>query len=198
MSEKMMSGTGEGLAAWLEWARDRGVLNPKTADAQRTAVTRILEVDADPGGVDISTLDVEDLLDRFARLRSSKYSPESLATYQSRFRRAVDMYLEYLANPAEFRPPKRKFVERRKPGANSRAATPAPVRSSSTTNADIIEAPPVAGDGVIQYPFPLQSGQTAYLHLPRQLSGSDVERLIRFLQSLVIDSAPLGELPAGD
>jgi hypothetical protein len=198
VSEIMMSGTGEGLIAFLEWTAERGVLNRKTADAQRTAATRILDIEANPLGVDISTLDVEDLLDRFARLRSGNYSPDSLATYQSRFRRAVDMYLEYLQDPADFRPPKRKVVVRRKPGAKSSTATPAPARSSSVTFPELHAALSAGGDEVIQYPFPLQSGHTAYLHLPRQLGKSDVDRLIRFLQSLVIDSAPIGELQAGD
>ncbi len=88
MTERMMDGTGAGLVDFLTWAADRGKMNASTAGAHKAAVTQVLELEADDfGTIDIKNLDVNDILDRFVRKKGHKYNPDSLATYQGRFRR---------------------------------------------------------------------------------------------------------------
>jgi hypothetical protein len=105
------SGTGEGLLEFLGWATKKGNLNPNTAAALRAASRELLGVEADDGnfaGVEIRSLDVDDLGRRFANLRAAAYTPASPETYQSRFRRAVEMYKKFLENPASWRPDARE------------------------------------------------------------------------------------------
>lgn len=190
MSELMSSGTGAGLVAFLEWTADRGVLPLATANSYRVATTKVLEIEPDPYAVDVRNLDVEDLLDRFARLRGGNYTPDSLATYKTRFRKAMENYLRYLHDPGNFRPVTRSAVT-----ASNKRPRATIKRKSAVTAADVIEselgdsvrvstAPPSAEE-IFQYPFRLRSGQTAYLHLPPELHRSDVDRLVRLLESLV-------------
>lgn len=196
MTEQMMDGTGAGLLAFLSWASERGALNASTAGAMKAAVTATLEVEGDdPAAVDIRKLDVDDLLDRFARKKGHKYSPDSLATYHGRFRRAAEMYVEYLANPAGWKPPKGRSA--RKPKlANGKEAAASSVSPTSAVAAPSIGAPtPPPENQLITYPFPLRSGTTAYFQLPRELPRAEVDRMVGFLQSLAIDPQPA--LPRG-
>lgn len=193
-----MDGSGAGLLGFLSWAADRGALNAATAGAMKAAVTAVLEVDTDDLAlVGVRGLDVEDLADRFARKKGHKYSTDSLNTYQSRFRRAVEMYVEYLANPAGWKPPKGRAPRKAKTEshANGALATagPSPVTAPSTPN---LGTPPSHDSQLITYPFPLRSGTTAYFQLPRELPSAEVERMFGFLQSLAIDPQPA--LPRGD
>lgn len=197
MTEQMMDGTGAGLLVFLAWAADRGALNASTAGAMRAAVSQVIEIETDnPGAVDVRRIDVDDLLDRFTRKRSHKYAPDSLSTYLGRFRRARDMYIEYLDNPAGWRPPKGRTSRR----AKSDKVVDDGSSASSHPQGGQSASPVVAATGpletqLITYPFPLRSGTTAYFQLPRELPRYEVERMIGFLQSLAID--PRHELPAG-
>jgi len=50
-------------------------------------------------------------------------------------------------------------------------------------------------DGLISYPFPLQSGAIANLRLPVRLDRADAERLVAFIQTLVIEPVELPNAP---
>jgi|SRR6266545_4548312 len=193
MTERMMDGTGAGLVDFLTWAADRGKMNASTAGAHKAAVTQVLELEADDfGTIDIKNLDVNDILDRFVRKKGHKYNPDSLATYQGRFRRAVETYLEYLANPSGWKPPRGRG-RRRSAQADNAGSTLAPTkwREDAGGPSRTTAVPPAADQHqLITYPFPLRSGVTAYFQLPRELPKSEVDRMVGFLQSLAIDPQP--------
>jgi hypothetical protein len=46
--------------------------------------------------------------------------------------------------------------------------------------------------GLIEYPFPLREGQTAWLFLPRDLTASEGKRLAEFIATLSVN-APVPE-----
>src|SRR5258707_13511963 len=94
-------GTGRAFVEHWDWAWARGLLNRQTALALRAAASRVLQIEgSDWESVDVRSLDVEELLGRFTNLAKQDFAPQSLATYQSRFRKALSMYIEYLNNPA--------------------------------------------------------------------------------------------------
>src|SRR4051794_2009885 len=80
------AGTGAGLDAFLIRIGERGEMNRTTARAYQGAVKRILSLEPDPANVDIKSLDVENLIDRFETLNRLEYTEQSLRTYRSRFR----------------------------------------------------------------------------------------------------------------
>lgn len=177
----IQQGTGAGLLEFLSWMGDKGLMNPRTAGAYKSACTKVLEIDADWLTTDVKALDVSAQIDRFARLNGPRYTPGSLMTYGQRFRSAVETYLDYLKSPAAFRgkpvaPPK-KAVDRRSqdPQRPDRPSSAEPSR----VHADLVT-----------YPFPLRSGGMAYLQLPRELSGQEAKRLCAFVHSLAMDDRP--------
>jgi hypothetical protein len=49
---------------------------------------------------------------------------------------------------------------------------------------------------MVDYPFPLRSGQIAHVRLPARVEREDAERMSASLRTLVID--PRRELPPGE
>jgi hypothetical protein len=178
---QMQEGTGRGLIEFLDWAGVKGVMKQATASAYRTAVVKVLEIDdADGDSLDMTTLDVEEQLTRFSRKSGSSYTPGSLNTYKTRFRNAVDMYRWWLDDPSGLR------VAVRTRRADPKRSEPDGPQQSDNHVAQEQEPSPDE-EGMLHYPFPLRSGSTAYLHLPRELPSADVKRMTAFLQSLAID-----------
>jgi hypothetical protein len=139
---------------------------------------------------DVTKFDVDEYLQRFeddARA-NKRYAPRSLSAYQSRFRRAIDAYRTHLLDPS-WRP---RAVE-------LRARTSMPIRLSRESSLDRdaptsetrsrLGSPSDSLTPFVTYPFPLKSGEIARLHLPPQLDADDAERLVTFIQALVVQGA---------
>lgn len=181
------SGTASGLIRFLGWMKEKGLMKPATAGAWRSAAQGVLEIDGEGwGDVDLRTLDVGDQFQRFARLRGSRYTPASLTTYGQRFRDAVATYLEYLANPTGFRPPASRSPKGGKSKAQS--ASHAPAQGHVAEPAAASERAATGGRDLITYPFPLQSGELAYVQLPVRVQTADADRLCAFIRSIAIVS----------
>lgn len=179
------TGTGLGLIQFIEYMRDKSLMKRNTAGSYRAAVSKVLAIEGEGWeSIDILHLDVDQQLERFETLSGSNYAPSSLATYKTRFSRAVEMYLQYLESPSSFKPQ----LQARRPGAGSPSMNTA---TSKTVKRETPETPAAAHvPGLIEYPFPLTTGEMAYLRLPRNLSVSDVDRLAAFLRSIPIDLDP--------
>jgi len=185
-------GSAGGLISFLSWLKEKGLMPGRTADAWRSAAQAVLSVDG-PGweDLDLKDLDLQAQFQRFSNMRGTKYTPASLRTYGQRFRDAVEMYFQYLANPTGFRP-RVSAVAVRAPGTGQRrsqsrsADGPTADPTASTTPSQ----PSGSGAGapkLLTYPFPLAGGQLAYLQLPVHVSLADVERLCAFIRSIVIE-----------
>jgi hypothetical protein len=193
MSETVQSGTAEGVLELLDWVGSRGDMNPSTAKAYASAVAKVMEIEGEGWeSHDVRSIDVEDLLGRFERLRATSYTPDSMTTYQSRFRKAHEMYMAFLSDgPAAVkalmkdRPRRAATDDKPKNNGNGNGGGGAKTPKADTPKPDA---------DLVQYPFPLRSGQMAYLHLPRELPKAEAKRLCSFLDSLAIDG-PLELMP---
>ncbi|HEY1830296.1 MAG TPA: hypothetical protein VGG38_08635 [Acidimicrobiales bacterium] len=195
--DPQMSGTAEGLIAFLEWASRKGELSPNTAASYKTAVTQVLEIDGEAwANTKILELDIERQLDRFARLRASRYNATSLRTYGNRFKAATSHYVKYLEDPASFRAAQPKVT---RPKSSDRPQAEAGSTASTRKQAPQSRVAPMETVGgssdLVQYPFPLRSGIMAYLSLPRDLRRTEAQRIGAFVASLAID--PMPELGSG-
>lgn len=194
--DPQMSGTADGLMAFLDWASRTGELSPNTTAAYKTAVTQVFEIDGETwGSAAIRELDVDRQLDRFARLRASRYNATSLRTYGNRFKAAIANYTKYLEDPTVFRAGGSRGARTKgidKPVKNARKT--ARTHSDKETGATPEKAAGPSSD-LVQYPFPLRSGVMVYLSLPRDLRRGDAQRIAAFVASLAID--PVLELGTG-
>ena len=176
---------GKALVEHWSWAAEKGLMNKNTAGGLRAACSQVLSIQDDPDSVDIKTLDIEHELNRWVNLRAKDFKPEVLDTYKQRFRRAVALFLEYLADPAGWKPQPSKPVER------TRADKPSNGNGHRT---EPTSAPVTTGlrpqTNMIEYPFVLHDGEIARLILSRNMNTADVKRLSAFLATLVVDVEP--------
>lgn len=136
----------------------------------------------------IRTLNIDGKIERFERLRASRYNPTSLSSYGNRFRAAVNKYLKYLEDPGTVWA-KQPTVSRTKTAENT-------IGSNATQRRERVTAGPPSSSSkgepsdLIQYPFPLRSGVMAYLSLPWDLRRDESQRIAAFVASLAIDPLP--------
>src|SRR5215470_6522521 len=195
--DRQMSGTADGLIAFLDWAARTGELSANTAAGYKTAVTRVLEIDGEAwADTSIRELDVVRQMDRFARLRASRYNPTSLRTYGNRLSAAVTQYLKYLDDPTAFRAAHRSTL-RAKNSDKGRTAHSITQDGSGPASGLGIASTGVgraASGDLVQYPFPLRAGVMAYFSLPRDLSRTEAQRIAAFVASLAIDPTRSAEV----
>lgn len=179
-------GTGLGLVEHWTWAGKRGLVNKNTAGALRAACTQVLSIDEDWERADIRSLDIDQTFHRFENLRKHDFTPQSLATYKSRFRKAVESYIDYLDNPRGWKP---EIKERHR--SPTKSSKPAETKKAAAKRPESIS--PTEDAGMITYPFPIRAGLMARLTLPRDLKRSEAKRLSSFLESVALEGPP--ELP---
>jgi hypothetical protein len=182
MADSGLYTSGAAFVEFWDFAAREGLMNINSARSLGSASKQVLSIDQDWHEVDVSTIDVEDLLQRFVALRENDYSPRTLAAYGLRFKRAIRLYLEYLEDPEGWKPPRspvRAILDEReiRQRSNIKERRLFPRSSSSQT-----------GVRMIQYPFPISEDCIAQFRLPVELTRADVERITSYLQTLVLDS----------
>ncbi len=180
-----MDTTGQACVDFWKWAPQKGLVNGNTAIALRVACSQVLGVLENWETLDVAALDIEDVFSRFVNLKGKNFTPESLATYKSRFVRALSMFLEYSKNPAVWKPKIQTTTRREKPAAATQ-------NGGGDAPQTIVPDAPVpqhvtSRSGLVDYPFPLREGRFAYLKLPADLTAADVKRLTAYLNTLALD-----------
>ena len=181
--------------AYFDYLVDKGIATNAAVAPLKSAARQIFEIvegTEDFADMDVRSLDVEEYLDRFRvkAIGTGRYKPESIASYRSRFARGIEYYKTYLqtGNVPKFKlrsvpvgtaAPKRLLS---KPASKPISAAPAQAGAAPT------EGTSTAGNaGLISYPFPLQMGGLAHLHLPQKLLRADAERMAAFIRTLVFE-----------
>lgn len=198
MSNDAKRPTASGLMEFLAYVKEKGLMAGRTAEAYKSATTRILQIDGENWeDTDLRSIDLDMQMDRFVRLQGTKFKPETLQTYKGRFRSAVAEYLRYQNDPMTYRGPISQRPERqRKPAPAASKSHPDAAAGTAREPAERYRQTEEPGGGrpsLVKYPFPLRSGQMAYLELPRDLSRVEAQRMAAFIASLAIDDGP--ELP---
>jgi hypothetical protein len=186
-SDKINSKTAGGLIEFCNYLAEKGLASGKAMENWKGATRNVFGAveGEDWEGFSLEGLNLDDYLPRFETLRRAQYKPESLAAYNSRIRAAVDAYLEWLRDGS---------VPTLKTRAPRRSAS-APASARPVTTPAAPSSPPVASstDNLIEFPFPLQSGEMATFRLPKRLEKGDAVRINMFLKSL--ESEPQAQIP---
>lgn len=190
--------SGAGWMKFFEYVINKRKLPEPQALAYRTAARRVLEVEDDPDAVDLSKVDVEDLLKRFRIKNKTKLAEQSFAAYESRFRRGLTMYLRWLDSEPDWagksrrsRKPSIKTVSNGESGARRPPPTSTPPASVSASvdehghNGGSLLGKPELFD----YPVALvDSKVTAILRLPRTYTTGDAARMSALINALAVPS----------
>lgn len=178
-----MDTNGKSFADHWGWAAGKGLMNANTANGISSAVRKVLAIEKGWETMDISKLDVDGLIKRFENLEKKNFTPRSLNTYGSRFRQALTSYMSYLKDPGGWKPTGSDRPTKAN-GSDSKKKTASKAENVGTSA--VVPEQPVE-KGAAEYPFPLRSGFTARLILPRDLKAGEVKRLATFMSALVAD-----------
>lgn len=164
----------------------KGLMAKPTAMARKAALGKVLGVLSDDEAQDVTSLNIDDVMTRFTHLEGRSYTPDSLTTYKSRVKSALDDFANYLSNPMAFRPSiggkkSRIKIVRSKPKSEIErddiATPPPPVASPSFTAANIL-------------PIPLRADLTVRIEgIPFDLSQAEAKKIANVVLAMA-NSAP--------
>jgi len=189
-AQVISSGTVDGLVAFCDYLIEKGYAASGAVSPWKSAAKQVFESVEGPGygAFDVRGLNLDDYIARWETMQRGNYKAESIASYASRLRRAHEAYLAYLDNGTT------PQLARRSARRRETVERPPAAREARANGQSGSGTPPVAD--LVDYPFPLQTGQLAYVRLPRQLHKADAERLATFVRTLVFE--PQGQLPSAE
>jgi hypothetical protein len=169
------------LLQFLGYLGAKGLVAPPTATARRVAAARVLSVLSDDEANNVFAVDLDHLMSRFENLNRGKFTPDSLRTYRSRLKTALDDFRGYVTDPVSFRPSgrtntKAKAVENGKPKRKeSSAERPSAAAPSSA-------APAINLPNVNQLPIALRQDVVVRVFgLPFDLSQAEAQKIANII-----------------
>jgi hypothetical protein len=167
------------LLEFLDYLSTKGLMNKDTAAAKKAAANRVLGILDDEEAKDVSILDIDELMSRFHNLEGAKFTPESLNTYKSRLRSAIDDFLRYQRDPLNFR------VSGSAP-RSERSKTTAPEQKKETRSQGrspgAFEAPPATVNII---PIQIRADLTVKIQgLPFDLTTSEAAKIANVVKAL--------------
>jgi len=184
-----MDTNGKSFVEHWRWAAGKGLMNANTANGWTAACRKVLGIEKGWEQMDISKLDVDDLIKRFENLEKKTFTPRSLNTYGARFRQAHASYLSYLTDPGGWKSVASERPARAGNGAGTKKRADLKAKTAESVSTPIVQVGLSERGPVAEYPFPLRSNFTALLRLPRDLKAAEVKRLSTFMSALVSDEA---------
>src|SRR5271155_5102330 len=89
---------------FLEYVAQKGLMAQATARSRKAAVSKVLGILDETEARDVTSIDLDVVMSRFGHLQGKGYTPESLTTYKSRVKSALDDFSRYVENPLAFKP----------------------------------------------------------------------------------------------
>lgn len=170
----------EDLLDFLVHAGERGLMPAATSQALAVATRNVFSVMAEDEKTDLRPLDLNALIKRFNNKRAKDFTPASLKEYGRRLHRAVDLYLAWKADPANF-------------SIKTRATTPKSKERTREATKDASEpelrltSQAYSSSGGYQSAFPIRPGVIVHLsNVPNDLTEAEANRLAQFVKMLAL------------
>jgi hypothetical protein len=180
-----MEKTGRALVDHWQWAGSKGLMNSTTARLIRNACQQVHSAQEEWENLDVESIDPEEIFRRFQNLHGRNLTPDSLRDYRRRFVQGVQMFLDYVRDPSNWksktdRPRRPEVGDEKKPkneGGRQKLHAKQPQK-----------LPRGDEETLMDYPFPIRTGIIARLHLPGDLTCAEAKRLANFFSSLAVDT----------
>lgn len=176
----------EAAIDFLEYVAQKGLMAPATARARKAALGKVLGILSPEEAQDVTTLDLDELMTRFSHLQGKGYTPQSLTTYKSRVRSALDDFASYVSNPLAFKPSLQSRERKSNPGKsapnNQERRSPEP----SADNQARSSPPPAAGPMASSIlPIPLRADLIVHIQgLPFDLTAAEAKKIAGVVQAM--------------
>ena len=160
------------LLKFLDWMSEKGLIPANTASSRKASANKVLALLSEEEAQDVTGVDVDELIRRFGNKHGQQYNPDSLLTYKSRLKSAVEDFRAYCENPVGFRPGGR--IQQRPKNGGSPTASSKPTR---------IQPPPEqraspAAPSVHVVPIAIRPDVTVQVgNLPYDLTAAEAKRI---------------------
>lgn len=186
------------LLAFLAHAGERGLMPAATAQALAVATRNVLGVLSAHEREQLPLDDLDGVIRRFTNKRAREFTPASLKEYARRLRRAVELYLQWSSDPANFSV-KTRATSSASAGRNAPARSPRDARAlASAEGNEAVDAAgqgrgvtvdtterPLASESGYRTTFPIRPGHLVTItNVPVDLTSSEAERLAQFIRLL--------------
>ena len=155
-----------------------------TAQALAVATRNVFSVLDDDERANLPLDDIDAIIRRFNNKRARDFNPASLKEYGRRVKRAVDLYLRWREDPANFTVKTRatNAGRRRERGPSTRAPESLP---NTPVSEEVENHPTTSSLAGYQTAFPVRPGHVVTIsNIPHDLSTAEAERLAQFIRLL--------------
>ena len=173
----------EALLGFLHHASQRGLMPTATATALTVAARSVLDVLDAKEKNDLRTADLERAIKRFNAKRGNDFNPASLKEYGQRTRRAVEHFLRWQDDPANFSVKTRVTKKQmREQGAEQKV-------NALLEGIQARREGERTGSGrSYDTSVPIRPGIVVELcNIPYDLTNAEAERLAQFVRMLVVE-----------
>lgn len=182
----------EELIKFLHFIRDKDLVRYQTATSWVTAVSKLLSDLSDEENTDVRRVDIELAVHKAANRKSHNISPSSLKAYRARTKRAIEEFVKWREDPANYRP--LSFTKSQQTG-NSTSSSKQKQKSisskqSTKANSENHSEEVVSNSSELNLSYPLRSDFLAQVVIPRDLSHLEAKRLGAFILTLATDYQP--------
>ncbi len=171
------------LLDFLDHAGDRGLMPTATAQALAVASRNVLGVLTEQERLDLSRQDLDGVIKRFNNKRAKDFSPSSLKEYARRVHRAVELFLTWREDPANFTVKTRATTGARKKEKGKGSGLHEPENELTQPE----QRPPAPG--TYNSAMPVRPGVVVTLsNVPYDLTRAEAERLANFIRMLTTEA----------
>lgn len=170
---------------FLDHASDRGLMPAATATALAVATRNVMGVLNDTEKADISSLDLDTVIKRFNNKRARDFNPTSLKEYGRRVHRALDLYVQWSSDPANFSIKTRTTKAGTK--RSRKAGTTNEVPSDNSQDEVESHSNAIRGGGYSSS-LPIRADWIVSLtNIPADLTAAEAERISKFIRMLAVE-----------
>ncbi len=172
------------LLDFLGHASDKGLMPTATATALGVASRNVLGVLDGNEDQDLRQVDLDGVIKRFTNKRAKDFNPSSLKEYARRVHKAVELFLSWKEDPANFTVKTRAPITARRKDSVSRTESASDVVSRPLPNPAAANQDPNG----YQSAFPIRTGVVVRIsNLPGDLTPAEAERLAKFVRMLAVE-----------
>ena len=170
--------SADDLLGFLDHAGDKGLMAAASAQALAVATRNVLGVLSDDEKADLSQLELDAVIKRFTNKRAKDFNPTSLKEYGRRIKRAVELYLAWREDPANFTIRTRATGAPRKKGSGN--------GDPATRDVPMDQMPDEIA-GTYRSSVPVRPGLVVTLvNIPNDLTSAEAERIAGFVRLLAL------------
>lgn len=178
--------TFEDFIKFLDYTANKGLMKQTAVAARKAAANKLFQELDDSDRADVLSVDLDDAMKRFHNKVGDNYTPDSVRTYQSRVKSALEDFRAYCENPMGFRPA--TSTRTRKPNTNSAAHL-----SEDATQASSATSPskgPIVNHSISSVdilPIPLRADLIVRVQgLPYDLTEAEANKISTVIRAFVV------------